>query len=216
LKDFQELCVYYGEIGGIVDTSKVVSQNNNKKIREHLLKLQDDLIISRLSFDIYRAVQNGSTMIQIKTEEFDDWPTSESEQRDPLFGISRIFANIILKVFIKMGENYDFNISNIKSEESVKFIVITIDKMTQLLNKFVKKIMISPGFIKTYHKEMGGSIMFAGSYDSRKGDIFSAEFVNSAKKRQLSFLATFFISSMVCYYDDYKREKLAIGEETGN
>ena len=182
-----------------------VGEMKNKKGRQEELRR---LSIERMSFDIYRTIQNGISYVEFNEDELASWPINTDEQRDKILGISRIFAEVIFKVLDKAEMITPAEIS----DDYIGFMLTLLDKMSDLLDKFIKNLTISQSFIEGCDiksiKEMSPAQLI--STQSNCEEIFTTDFINADKKHQISFLAAFFVSSVSYRYDQYKQDVLAM------
>jgi len=191
--------------GRMCNENRGVGEMKNKKGRQEELRR---LSIERMSFDIYRTIQNGISYVEFNEDELASWPINTDEQRDKILGISRIFAEVIFKVLDKAEMITPAEIS----DDYIGFMLTLLDKMSDLLDKFIKNLTISQSFIEGCDiksiKEMSPAQLI--STQSNCEEIFTTDFINADKKHQISFLAAFFVSSVSYRYDQYKQDVLAM------
>jgi len=184
-----------------------VEASEMKDNKDHRKEFQQ-LSLERMAFDIYRTIQNGISYIEFNEDELVDWPLNKDEQKDKALGISRIFAEVIFKVLDKAEIITPTEIS----DDYISFMLTLLDKMSDLLDKFIKNLTISQSFIEGCDvksiKEMMPTQLFYTQPDCE--EIFTSDFINADKKHQISFLVTFFVSSVSYRYDQYKQDVLAM------
>ena len=184
-----------------------VEASEMKDNKDHRKEFQQ-LSLERMAFDIYRTIQNGISYIEFNEDELVDWPLNKDEQKDKALGISRIFAEVIFKVLDKAEIITPTEIS----DDYISFMLTLLDKMSDLLDKFIKNLTISQSFIEGCDvksiKEMMPTQLFYTQSNCK--EIFTSDFINADKKHQISFLVTFFVSSVSYRYDQYKQDVLAM------
>jgi len=184
-----------------------VEASEMKDNKDHRKEFQQ-LSLERMAFDIYRTIQNGISYIEFNEDELVDWPLNKDEQKDKALGISRIFAEVIFKVLDKAEIITPTEIS----DDYISFMLTLLDKMSDLLDKFIKNLTISQSFIegcdvKSIKEMMPTQLLYT---QSNCKEIFTSDFINADKKHQISFLVTFFVSSVSYRYDQYKQDVLAM------
>ena len=184
-----------------------VEASEMKDNKDHRKEFQQ-LSLERMAFDIYRTIQNGISYIEFNEDELVDWPLNKDEQKDKALGISRIFAEVIFKVLDKAEIITPTEIS----DDYISFMLTLLNKMSDLLDKFIKNLTISQSFIegcdvKSIKEMMPTQLLYT---QSNCKEIFTSDFINADKKHQISFLVTFFVSSVSYRYDQYKQDVLAM------